>query len=388
MIKVTRGEVRKRSWIVCDEHGRPSKPCCRKGHTHSAWGWSLNVDGKQIRKQGFASESEAQDALDAFRVEQLAPPPPKAMEFGVALNRVLDLKTRSSTATRRDYKRIAQHLKSEFGAETPVSEITAAKVAEYDSRRLAATRKVGDAERPLSLAAINRPRAFLRHVLRMAQEWGVLASVPKIRLAKEKGRLRWLKPEEAVRLLDACRKSGNKALLDLVEFALFTGVRQSEAITLTWERADRATATVLLVDTKNGDPRTVHLNARADAVLARRWSREAAGYVFGSANWNSYRSAWETALCAARIENFRFHDLRHTFASWAVQRGVKLQEVKDLLGHKSLAMTLRYAHLAPENLRAAVSTLDGVLPMSARASSPVISTRKAHELVQGTVGVA
>jgi integrase len=331
------------------------------------------VDGKQIRKQGFASESEAQDALDAFRAEQLAPPAPKTMEFGVAVDRVLNLKTRRSAATRRDYTRIAKHLKAEFGAETPVGEITAAKVAEYDSKRLAATRKIGDAERPLSLAAINRPRAFLRHVLRLAQEWGVLASVPKIRLTKEKGRLRWLKPNEAVRLLDACRKSGdrkggNKTLLDLVEFALFTGVRQSEALTLTWERADRATATVLLVDTKNGDPRTVHLNARADGVLARRWSREATGYVFGSENWNSYRSAWETALRAARIENFRFHDLRHTFASWAVQRGVKLQEVKDLLGHKSLAMTLRYAHLAPENLRAAVSTLDGVLPVSAPAS--------------------
>jgi integrase len=361
--------------------------CCRKGRSRSAWGWTLNVDGRQIRKQGFASESEAQDALDAFRAETLAPPVPKAMEFGIAVDRVLDLKTRSSAATRRDYARIAKHLKTEFGTETPVSEITAARVAEYDSKRLAATRKVRDAERPLSLAAINRPRAFLRHVLRLAQEWGVLASVPKIRLTKEKGRLRCLKPEEAVRLLDACRKSGNKALLDLVEFALFTGVRQSEALTLTWERADRATATVLLTDTKNGEARTVHLNRNADAVLARRWSPDATGYVFGSKNWNSYRSAWETALRAARIENFRFHDLRHTFASWAVQRGVKLQEVKDLLGHKSLAITLRYAHLAPENLRAAVSVLDGVLPVSAPASSP-LSTRKAHGLIQDTAGVA
>src|SRR5262249_30325881 len=160
---------------------------------------------------------------------------------------------------------------------------------------------------------------------------------------------------------------------------------QSEALTLTWERVDRATATVLLVDTKNGEPRTINLNAKADAVLARRWSHEATGYVFGSKNWNSYRSAWETALHAARIDNFRFHDLRHTCASWLVQKGRSLQEVKDLLGHKSLAMVLRYAHLSPERLRAAVAVLDDVLPAT---TTSVLSTPAAHELVQGTVGVA
>ena len=63
----------------------------------------------------------------------------------------------------------------------------------------------------------------------------------------------------------------------------------------------------------------------------------------------------------SKVADFRFHDLRHTFASWSVQRGASLHEVKDLLGHHSLAMVLRYAHLAPENLRSAVSRLDEVL---------------------------
>src|SRR5262249_11899291 len=128
------------------------------------------------------------------------------LTLGAAIDRVLDLKARKSAFTRRDYNWIARDLKLEFGAETPIVEITASRLAEYEGKRLAATRKIGKGEaaieRPLSLAALNRPRAFLRHVLRQAQEWGELVSVPKIRTPREQGRLRWLKPEEAVRLLD------------------------------------------------------------------------------------------------------------------------------------------------------------------------------------------
>lgn len=83
--------------------------------------------------------------------------------------------------------------------------------------------------------------------------------------------------------------------------------------------------------------------------------------MFRSDNFDSYRTAWETAVSRAKlVALFRFHDLRHTFASWAVQRGATLHEVKDLLGHSSLAMVLRYAHLAPDNLRRASAALDTV----------------------------
>ena len=83
--------------------------------------------------------------------------------------------------------------------------------------------------------------------------------------------------------------------------------------------------------------------------------------VFGSRSWNTFRKSWEAALEAGQLGDFHFHDLRHTFASWAVQRGVTLAELKDLLGHATLAMVMRYAHLAPEQLRSAVSRLDDVL---------------------------
>jgi integrase len=207
--------------------------------------------------------------------------------------------------------------------------------------------------------------------------------VPRIKLEREsEGRLRWLTPEEATRLLDACRESRNADLADLVEFALFTGMRRGEVLGLTWERVDRATGVVRLdsTSTKSGRRREVPLNGRADAVLARRGSKSA-GLVFGTRRWDHFRTAWDLAVGRAKLIDFHFHDLRHTFASWAVQRGATLQEVKDLLGHSSLAMTLRYGHLAPEHLRTAVARLDAALPAAALPAEK-ITQEITHEPVR------
>jgi integrase len=146
---------------------------------------------------------------------------------------------------------------------------------------------------------------------------------------------------------------------------------------LTWERVDRARGVILLDVTKSGKRREVPLNSRVDAVLARRGSKNS-GLVFGTRKWDHFRSAWERAVDRARLVDLHFHDLRHTFASWAVQRGASLQEVKDLLGHRSLAMTLRYGHLAPEHLRSAVARHDTTLPaldsaQETRVEEPLLS---------------
>lgn len=117
---------------------------------------------------------------------------------------------------------------------------------------------------------------------------------------------------------------------------------------------------ILLEVTKSGRRREVPLVDEADAVLLRR-GPQAADLVFGTSSWYAFRAYWEAAIEAAKLVDFHFHDLRHTFASWAVQRGVTLQELKHLLGHSSLAMVMRYAHLSPEHLRSAVSRLNGIL---------------------------
>ncbi len=331
------------------------------GEKHRAWGFSVTIGGKRIRKQGYGSRAEAQEALDALKHPAPAAPAPVAsISLSEAFERYFKAKARKRSLT--EDQRIAKHLKAEFGEQTSLTEVTASRISTYKASRVAIQKSRRGSS--LSTASINRPLALLRHLLRLAhEEWEVLPAVPRIKLEKEaQGRLRWLTPEEATKLLAKCRDQKNPALVDLVELALYTGMRQGELLELTWSRVDRARGVVLLEITKSGKRREVPLNGPADAILARRASPQKRDrLVFGAQSWDAFRKSWEAALEATQLGDFHFHDLRHTFASWAVQRGVTLPELKDLLGHSSLAMVMRYAHLAPEQLRSAVSRLDDVL---------------------------
>ena len=352
-----------------------------------AWGFTTQINGQQVRR--YKSDWTREDAEKALASALLHLEPTRPRAGGITLVQAADryLAAKARKRSLQEDRRQLDHLKSEFGPNTPISEISAGRISEYKSKRLAAVRTIGAGdcatERRLSAATVNRPLALLRCLLRLAHdEWGELDAVPKIRTEKEpQGRLRWLVQEEAARLLEACRKSRNLALADLVEFSLFTGIRRGEALGLTWDRVDRARGVIRLEITKSGRRREVPLSANADAVLARRWGPEARSYVFVSRNWNSFRSAWETALSVAGIEGFRFHDLRHTFASWLVQRGRTLKEVQEALGHQTITMTMRYSHLAPDHLRAAVAALDDVLPATKSESTKVSAQVSAQELV-------
>jgi integrase len=339
-----------------------------------SWGFTVQVNGKQQKR--FSSEwtkDAAQEALAKFLLEK-DQPKAKPITFADAAERYEEAKARKRSL--REDKKTLKRMLAHFGRETKLDQLTADVISQYRDQRFAAgsRNRKGEDQKPLPLstAAVNRELALLRHLLRLAhEEWGALAAVPKIRLEREpQGRLRWLTPEEANRLLAKCRKAKNLVLAELVEFCLFTGLRQAEALGLTWERVDRSRGVVLLELTKSGRRREVPLNSEADAVLVRRGPRPT-GLVFRTSSWYAFRSYWEDAVTAAKIDDFRFHDLRHTFASWAVQRGATLQEVKDLLGHSSLAMVMRYAHLSPEHLRKAVGRLDGLLTTAPTAAHEI-----------------
>jgi integrase len=182
--------------------------------------------------------------------------------------------------------------------------------------------------------------------------------------------VRWLTREEADALLrTAGRDYRARHLPDFIWLALHTGCRKGELLRLEWRRVDLRSGILYLEaeHTKAGKRRSVPLNAEARTALENRWRyREkhapSSPWVFchsdGQRILNVYTS-FNTACRKAGIEDFRIHDLRHTCAAWLVTAGVPLTEVRDLLGHSTINMTERYAHLAPENVRAAVKLLEG-----------------------------
>jgi integrase len=175
--------------------------------------------------------------------------------------------------------------------------------------------------------------------------------------------------EESVRLLDeASREPQAPHLTDFIRLALNTGCRKGELLGLEWKRVDLQAGLILLEadHTKTLKRRSVPINADArEAILSRSRFRARhcplSPWVFchedGSRVLDLKRS-FTTARKRAGIEDFRVHDLRHTCAAWLVSAGVPLTAVRDLLGHTTVKMTERYAHLAPENVRAAVAMIE------------------------------
>jgi integrase len=344
---------------------------------------ALAVHSARYKAEWTKDKAEAELAKALLQIEPQKPKGP-GLTLTQAADRYLASKARKRTI--EEDRRQLELLKLEFGAEIPLAEITASRISDYKARRLAAVRKIGRGEaavdRRLTAAAVNRPLALLRHLLRLAhEEWEAIDSVPRIRLEKEpQGRLRWLAQEEITRLLEAAAKSRNKELRAAVILALNTGLRLGELIGLTWDRVDLSRGVIRLEMTKSGRRREVPMNGASYATLVGLGPKSS-GRVFRT---RYIKTAYNNAVEAAQLDDVTFHTLRHTFASWAVMRGVALKELQELLGHSSLAMTMRYAHLAPEHLRTAVSRLEGLTSLE---PLKVLAQELAQEPVE-TVGVS
>ena len=217
----------------------------------------------------------------------------------------------------------------------------------------------GELNRGCKPATVNRCLANLRAVLRMARdEWQWIDTFPKIRLlGGEVERDRWLTREEAERLISFSASH----LAALIRFALSTGCRASEITQLEWNRVDLARGHAWLNQTKNGTPRGVPLNRDAIAVLQEQWGKHAR-YCFiyrdKPITHGLTNHAWQNAIEKAGLEGFRFHDLRHTWASWHRQSGTSCDELKDLGGWKTRSMVDRYAKFATEHLTLAAARIE------------------------------
>ncbi|PQA83092.1 hypothetical protein C5F52_10275 [Limnohabitans sp. TS-CS-82] len=173
------------------------------------------------------------------------------------------------------------------------------------------------------------------------------------RLQETDGRVRYLSADERTRLFEACRESKYPRLYAMALTAMKTGARRGELLSLTWKDVDLDAGLAYLGKTKNGDRRTLVLLPDVIEALKPFKSSDATRYVFGSVR-TKYQtpaqidSAWRDAVTRAQVRNFKFHDLRHCCASYMAQAGVPLNVVAEVLGHRKLDMTRRYAHLTTQ----------------------------------------
>jgi len=199
---------------------------------------------------------------------------------------------------------------------------------------------------------VNRDLACLKRMFNLAIKWDYAETNPvcKVGFFREKpGRLRYLTKEEIDALLSVCPHY----LRNIVEFDLQTGLRRGELFAIKWQDVDMENRMLTVRNTKNHEDRMIPLNDIAVDVLKRIPRQLHSDYVFSSpatkpgSQLIDIKKSFSTALDDAKIKDFRFHDLRHTFASHMVMAGVDLVTAKELLGHKDIKMTLRYSHLSP-----------------------------------------
>ena len=227
-------------------------------------------------------------------------------------------------------------------------------------------------------ATVNRELALLKHMYSKAIEWGKYEENPakKVKLLKgEVKRVRFLMPDDVQKLLSNCADH----LKPIVTVAVHTGMRKGELLSLNWDQVNFEQGIISLLDTKNHERRDISMNETVKATLTGMERK--GSYVFSAEDGGSFgdvRRSFETALRRSGIQDFRFHDLRHTFASNLVMESVDIVTVMELMGHKDLTMTLRYTHLAPNHKTKAVNILDRVLslnPPQSAVSQKVVSLR-------------
>jgi integrase len=207
-------------------------------------------------------------------------------------------------------------------------------------------------------ASVNRELACLKHMYTKAIEWDYVRTNPaKVvkRLKEPLSRLRYLKPEEVEILLKSCPEH----IRPIVVNALNTGMRRSEIFNLKWSQVDLENRKITVINAKNNESRVIPINQTLYKELSNLSHKSKSEYVFPGRDSNPFKDikkGFSSALKKAGIEDFRFHDLRHTFCSHMVMQGVDLRKVQQVMGHKD--MTMRYSDLSPEYVQGAIERLD------------------------------
>lgn len=264
-----------------------------------------------------------------------------------------------------DINRILGWWKEQIGVYL-LSDLTRPKIIEQRDKLL---NTKGRNVEQRSSSTVNRYMTALGHAFTVAtNDWEWLHDHPLKKISKlpePRGRVRYLDDDERVRLLKACQEVNSPYLYTLVVLAISTGARHGELIKLRWrDNIDWTRQVIILHDTKNKERRILPLTHYALELMKshNKVRNIASDLVFPSPldhtrAWDS-RSAWLSALKKANIQKFRFHDLRHTCASYLAMNGASLAEIAEILGHKTLAMVRRYAHLSEAHTAGVVERMN------------------------------
>lgn len=231
-----------------------------------------------------------------------------------------------------------------------ITEITTHDLEIYKNKRIGEVKP----------ATVNREVACLKNMFNKAVQWGHLIENPvqTVRLLKEPpGRVRYLNGSEIERLLSHCAQH----IRYIVIVALNTGMRKGEILNLKWQDIDMQNRMIIIKRTKNNEMRMIPINNILHNALNSNDLRSNSQYVFANKNGEKFgdiKTGFRAALRRAGITDFRFHDLRHTFASRLVMAGVDIRTVQTLMGHKDIKMTMRYSHLSNDHIKEAVGRLD------------------------------
>lgn len=290
----------------------------------------------------------------------------KRHSLGEMIDRYLrDVLPQKSEVMQRDQYRHLQWWKEQLGHES-LADVNPIRISECRDQLL---RDPGGRKKKRSSATVVRYMAALSHAFSVAvKEWGWIDDSPMRKVSKPKeprGRVRYLDDDERERLLVACKESNNLSLYPIVVLALSTGARKSEILNLEWGDIDlnRDVPVAILHQTKNDERRALPLAGHAlelfkDLSRVRRLDTK---LLFPDSSGNKpikIRTAWEKAMRKADVNDFRFHDLRHSAASYLAMDRASLPEIAEILGHKTLQMVKRYAHLSDQHTASVVEKMN------------------------------
>lgn len=326
--RTSKGEIRYRAQITLKGHPRVSETFSTR---REATRWAERTT-EAIRQRRFQPESEAEQHT-----------------VGDLIDRYIEVKV-PNLARPGDAARNLQWWRTALGDHTRLSQLTPAAIAQARDQL---TSGKGLSGKRLSPSTVQRYLTILSGALSTAtKEWFWMDDNPcrkVLRPAGPRGRVRCLDEDEKLRLLAACKDSREARLYPLMVMALGTGARRGELLSLKWKDVDLDRGVAIVHHTKNGERRALVISGLAKQVLSE-WStvrRIGTDLVFPNHHGKATfpQRAWEGARDEAGIEDFRFHDVRHCFASYLAMSGATLAELAEAMGHKTLAMVKRYAHL-------------------------------------------